>query len=51
MRRQNFSLENTFPIKLCQPEANPTVVHTSEKDVQWFLCSVVSILNSEKEIN
>ena len=33
-----------------QPEENPTVGQLSDKDVQCFLCLVVSILNSEREI-
>ena len=47
MRRQNLSLESTLPIKLYQPEEDPTVVQISDKDVQCFLCLVVTILNCE----
>ena len=46
MRRQNLSLQSTFPIKLYQPEEDPTCV----KADQCFLCLVVIILNPEKEI-
>ena len=46
MRR--LSLQSTFLIKLCQPEENTAVGQISEKDIQCFLCSVVSILNSER---
>ena len=42
---------NTFPIKFYQTEADPTVGQISDKDVQCFLCLVVSTLNSEKEMN
>ena len=48
MRIQNLLLQITFPIKLYQPEEDPTVGQTSDKDVQCFLCLVVIILNSEK---
>ena len=48
MRRENLSLQNTFLIKLYQPEDNTTMGQISENDVQCFLCSVVSILNSER---
>ena len=48
MRRQNFWLQSTFLIKFYQPEENPAVSQISEKDVQYFLCSVVCILNSER---
>ena len=41
----------TFPIKLYQPEEDPTVGQLSGKDVECFLCLVISIINSEKEIN
>ena len=51
MRRQNLSLQSTFPIQLYQPEEDPTVGQISDKDVQCFLCLVVIILNSEKEKN
>ena len=51
MRRQNLSLQDTFPIKLYQPEENPTVCQISEKDVRYFLCSAVSILKYEAETN
>ena len=47
-RRQNLSLQSTFLIKLYQPEEKPAVGQILEKDVQCFLCSVVSILNSER---
>ena len=49
MRRQNLSLQSTFPIKLYQPE-DPTVGQISDKDIQCFLWLVVSILSSEREI-
>ena len=39
-----------FPIKLYQYEEDPTKGQMSDKDVECFLCLVVSILNSEKEI-
>ena len=48
---RTFSLQSTFPIKLYQPEEDPTVGQISDKDVQCFLCLVVSTLNSEKEMN
>ena len=48
VRRQNLSLQSTFLIKLYQPEENLTVGQISEKDAQCSLCSVVSILNSER---
>ena len=51
IRRHNLSLQSTFPIKIYQPEEDPTVGQISDKDVQCFLCSVVSILNYEREIN
>ena len=51
MRGQNLSLQSTFPIKFCQPEEKPTVGQISDKDFQCFLCLVLTILNSEKEIN
>ena len=50
-RRKNLSLQSTFPIKLYQPEEDPTLGQISDKDVQCFLCLVVSTLNSETEIN
>ena len=50
-RRQNFSLQSNFPIKLYQPEEDPTKGQISDKDVEFFLCLVASIINSEKEIN
>ena len=50
-RRQNLSLQSTFLIKLYQPEEDPTKGQISDKDVECFLCLVVSIVNSEKEIN
>ena len=48
MRRQNLSQQSTFLNKLYQPEENPTVGQILDKYVQCFLCSVVSILNSER---
>ena len=51
MRRQNLSLQSTFPIKLYKPEEDPTVGQISDKDVQWSLCLVAIILNSEKGKN
>ena len=51
MRRQKLSLHNTFPIKLYQPEENPTVGQILNKGVQYFLCVAVNTLNSEIEIN
>ena len=63
MRRQNLSIQSTFPIKLYQPEEKPKVGQISDKDVQYFLFLVVSIfylwkrnkitlaLSSEREIN
>ena len=48
---RNFSLQSTFLIKLYQPEEDPTVGRISDKDVQCFLCLVVSTLNFEKEMN
>ena len=49
---RTFSLQNTFPIKLYQPEEDPAVGGSNlDKDVQCFLCLVVSTLNSEKEMN
>ena len=50
-RRQNLSLQTAFPIKLYQPEKDPTVGQILDKHVQCFLCLVVSTLNSEKEMN
>ena len=50
MRRQNLSLQSTFPIKLYEPEEDPTVGPISDKDIQCFLWLVVSILSSEREI-
>ena len=47
----NGDIQSTFPIKLYQPEEDPTVGQISDKDVQCFLCLVVSTLNSEKETN
>ena len=49
MRKQNLSLQSTFPIKLYQPEEKPKVGQISDKDVQYFLCLVVSILIYERE--
>ena len=49
MRIQISSLQSTFPIKLYRP-GDPTAGQIWKKDVQWFLCLVVSILNSEREI-
>ena len=49
MRRQNLSLQSTFPIKLYQPVEKPKVGQISDKDVQYFLCLVVSILIYERE--
>ena len=46
MRRQNVSLQSTFPIKLYQPEEDRTVGQILDKDVQYFLCLVVIILIS-----
>ena len=43
--------QSTFPTKLYQPEEDPTKGQISDKDVECFLCLVVSIINSEKEIN
>ena len=40
-----------FTIKLYQPEEDPAKGQISDKDVECFLCLVVSIINSEKEIN
>ena len=37
-------------IQLYQPGKDPTVGQTLDKDVQCFLCLVVSSLNSEKEM-
>ena len=45
------ALQSTFSIKLYQPEEDPTKGQISDKDVECFLCLVLSILNSEKEIN
>ena len=50
MRRQNLSLQSTFPIKLYQHEEDPTVGQIFDKVIQCFLWLVVSILSSEKEI-
>ena len=36
-------------LKLYQPEENPAVGQISEKDVQCFLYSLVSSLNSERQ--
>ena len=47
----NFSLQSTFPIKLYQREEDTSKGQISDKDVEYFLCLVVSILNSEKEIS
>ena len=47
----NGDIQSTFPIKLYQPEEDPTVGQLSDKDVQCFLCLAVSTLNSEKETN
>ena len=49
-RRQNLSLQSTFPTKLYQPEEDPTKGQISDKDVECFLCLVVSIINSEKKL-
>ena len=51
MRRQNLSLQSTIPIKFYQTEKDPTVGQISNKDVQCFLCLVVTTLNPEREIN
>ena len=51
MKIQNLWLESTFPVTLYKPEKDPTVDQISEKDVQCFLCLVVSILNYERETN
>ena len=40
-----------FTIKLYQPEEGPAKGQVSDKDVECFLCLVVNIINSEKEIN
>ena len=50
LTRQNLSLQSTFPIKLYHPEEDPKKGQISDKNVECFLCLVVSILNSEKEI-
>ena len=50
-KNSNLSLQSTFPIKLYQPEADPAKGQISDKDVQHLLYLVVSIKNSEKEIN
>ena len=42
MRRLLLSLQSAFPVKLYHPEEDPTVGQISEKDVQCFLCLVVS---------
>ena len=47
MKKQNFSLQGTFPIKLYQLEEDPTIVQISGKGVQWFLYLVVGIFNCE----
>ena len=47
----NGDIQSTFPIKLYHPEEDPTVGQISDKDVQCFLCLVVSTLNSGKEMN
>ena len=49
-RRQNLSLQSTFPIKLYQSEEDPPVGQILDKDVQCFLCLVVSSLKSEKKL-
>ena len=48
MRRQNTSLQSTFLIKFYQYEENPTVSQIWEKDVQCFLCLLVSILKPKR---
>ena len=48
MRKQNLSLQSTFPIKFYQTEKDPTVGQISNKDVQCFLCLVVTTLNPWK---
>ena len=48
---RTFSLQSTFLIKLYQPEDDCTVGQISDKDLQCFLCIVVSTLNSEKVMN
>ena len=50
-RRQNLSLQSTFPVKIYQPEEGLTKGQISDKDVECFLCLVVSIISSEKEYN
>ena len=49
MRKQNLSLQSTFPIKLYQSEEKPEVGQILDKDVQYVLCLVVSILIYERE--
>ena len=39
---RTFSLQSTFPIKLYQPEEDPTVGQISGKDIQYVLCLVVN---------
>ena len=41
--------KSIFFVKLYQPEKEPTVGQVSDKDVQCFLCLVVSTLNSPKK--
>ena len=48
MRRQNTSLQSAFLIKFYEHEENPTVSQIWEKDVQYFLCLLVSILKPER---
>ena len=50
-RRQNLSLQSGFQTKLYQPKEDPTKGQILDKDVECFLCLVLSIINSEKEIN
>ena len=50
VRRQNLSLQITFPIKLYQCEEYPAVGQILDKDVQSFLFLVVSIVKHEREI-
>ena len=46
---RTFHCKAPFVIKFYQPEEDPTVGQISDKDVQCFLCLVVSTLNSEKK--
>ena len=47
---RTFHYKIHFPLSSDQPVQNPAVANISKNNFQWFLCSGVSILNSEKKL-